>query len=81
MKIKFHSDCPFCGTGDEVWQEGSGIIKWIECNRCGSRGPMTLSAKQAWAVWDVRLKNYPLTRSLIAYIKKMKRCDEAKKRV
>lgn len=39
------AQCPFCGgIADLRWDDDDHYLMWVECGRCGARGPRTCSA-------------------------------------
>lgn len=46
-----HKRCPFCGRRDELIING-GSRYWVQCNHCGTTGPLADTPAEAWALWD-----------------------------
>ena len=59
-KLADIANCPFCGSDKIHWVEtpdsskASGFMTWIECGRCGGRGPERSTRGDAHRKWTSR---------------------------
>lgn len=61
---KYSQLCPFCAQSGQP--EKAGPMRRIVCQKCGACGPLALTDREAWRLWEVRPFADALTQALEA---------------
>lgn len=48
--------CPFCGGDAKLFKAAGGKASWVQCTNCKAGGTAAVTAKEAIAVWNKRVK-------------------------